>query len=109
MGLYMQNLPVNQSLDPAVIRQLLSEADESRIESEVAEYTQEYAHDPRELRRRLRDLNALRLNLGVGQQCVRDFFLCMRENRLNWLDLYTFFQHKIRSLPPPRKDFAKIK
>ena len=93
--LYMQNSPVNQSLDPAVIRQLLSEADESRIESEVAEYTQEYAHDPRELRRRLRDLNALRLNLGVGQQCVRDFFLCMRENRLNWLDVYTFLNHNV--------------
>ena len=91
----MQNSPIDQSLDPAVIRQLLTEADESRNDSQVAEYTHEYGHNPRELRRRLRDLSALRLNLGVGQQCVRDFFLCMRENRLNWLDVYTFLNHNV--------------
>ena len=93
--LTMHSTSANVSLDPEIIRKLLTEADKSRIDSESAQYTQEYANDPRELRRRLRHVNDLRLNLGTGQQCVRDFFLCLRENRLNWLDFYTFLNHNV--------------
>ena len=93
--LTMHSTSANVSLDPEIIRKLLTEADKSRIDSEIAEYTQEYENDPRELRRRIRHVNDLRLNLGTGQQCVRDFFLCLRENRLNWLDLYTFLNHNV--------------
>jgi hypothetical protein len=33
----------------------------------------------------------MRLNLRTGQQCVRDFFLCVHENVVNWPDLYKIF------------------
>ena len=36
-----------------------------------------------------------RLNLSSGQQCIRDFFLCLDENVVSWPDVYSFFGFKI--------------
>ena len=33
----------------------------------------------------------MRLNLKDGQQCVRDFFICLYENVENWFDVYSLF------------------
>ena len=33
----------------------------------------------------------MRLDLNTSQQCVRDFFLCLHENVVNWPDLYELF------------------
>ena len=56
----------------------------------------ELIKDPRELRRRLRDKDNLKLNLGTGQQCVRDFFVCLRENRESWPDVYTYLNYNVQ-------------
>ena len=37
----------------------------------------------------------MRLNLKSGQQCVRDFFLCLSENFVNWPDVYSYFGFNI--------------
>ena len=44
-----------------------------------------------ELERQLRFVDSLYLNLRTGQQCVRDFFLCLKENVENWCDVYGIF------------------
>ena len=37
----------------------------------------------------------IRLNLISGQQCVRDFFLCIRENSAYWPDIDSLFSFDI--------------
>jgi hypothetical protein len=44
-----------------------------------------------ELERQLKNIDDLHLNLNQGQQCVRDFFLCLKENLESWFDLYQIF------------------
>ena len=36
-------------------------------------------------------MSNLRLDLRNGQQCVRDFFICLNENLLDWPDVYSTF------------------
>ena len=36
-----------------------------------------------------KQINDLRLDLRRGQQCVRDFFLCLNANMINWPDVYS--------------------
>ena len=91
----LHSTQVNVPLDPSLTRIILADADESRIESRKQFY-QQSIQDPRELRRRLRNVEDLRLNLGSGQQCVRDFFVCLTENRETWIDLYTFLNYNVQ-------------
>ena len=49
-------------------------------------------HNQHDLKRQLENLNSLHLNLSTGQQCVRDFFVCLKENLENWPDVYEKFQ-----------------
>ena len=51
--------------------------------------------DPIELEYRSQNIQNLRLNLISGQQCVRDFFLCLNENFLSWPDLFSSFGFNI--------------
>ena len=82
-------------LDPSPIRLLLSETDDLRIETEKNGLKQ-VIKDPRELRKRLRDKENTKLNLGKGQQCARDFFVCLRENRESWPDVYSFINYNVK-------------
>ena len=91
----LQETDKSKSLDPSHIKQLLVEADNKRIEDQK-EYYKLTIKDPRELRRRLRYVEELRLDLGNGQQCVRDFFVCLTENKESWLDVYTFFNYSVK-------------
>ena len=45
----------------------------------------------KEIERQLKNVDNLHLNLRSGQQCVRDFFLCLKENLENWFDVYQLF------------------
>ena len=38
-------------------------------------------------------VQSLRLNLRSGQQCVREFFVALKEHIVNWPDLYNFFEY----------------
>ena len=33
------------------------------------------------------------MNFDDGQQCARDFFICLAQNKENWLDIYTIFNY----------------
>ena len=88
--LSLQRKRSKQILNPTRVKQLLVEADEMRNvlrKSEVMGETQNLA----ELSKKLRNIDELRLNLITGQQCVRDFFVCLSENIENWPDVYEKF------------------
>ena len=67
--------------------ELLSSIDLSELEDEGLDRLQ--------LEARTAAVEGLRLNLLSGQQCVRDFFLCLNENLINWPDVFSIFGFKI--------------
>ena len=40
-------------------------------------------------------MDQVHLDLREGQQCVRDFFLCLNENAANWIDLHDFLSFDV--------------
>ena len=87
--LKIQNLK-KQSYDPTPVKNILVSAEDTRIavrESEIMHIGLE----KHEVERQIRNLHELYLNLKNGQQCVRDFFVCLRENLETWYDVYDFF------------------
>ena len=88
--LHLMEIENNQSIDPTNVKQILVCAEDTRIalrKSEEMTKTQSKG----ELKKRLQNIERLHLNLNTGQQCVRDFFLCLHENVENWPDLYERF------------------
>ena len=76
-------------LNANVVRDILLTAEDTRIATRMSELSHEVA-DQDQLNRRMRNIEDLRLNLSSGQQqCVRDFFLCLKENAIDWLDVYS--------------------
>ena len=61
-----------------------------RIAKRKSEITEEI-QDKSQLSRYLRNIDQTYLNLKTGQQCVRDFFICLKENMENWIDVYNIF------------------
>ena len=55
--------------------------------------------DPAELERRRRAILKVRLDLVQGQQCIRDFFLCLEENVENWPDVFSCFGFRLTHSP----------
>ena len=51
--------------------------------------------DSNVLTKRLQNIEDLRLNLASGQQCVRDFLLCISENSESWPDIHSLFSFNI--------------
>ena len=43
----------------------------------------------------MENIAQIHLNLSSGQQCVRDFFVCLHENLENWPDVYEAFSFTI--------------
>ena len=76
------------------VKQILVSAEDTRIATRISELEME-VQDPNELEARTTNVESLRLNLVSGQQCVRDFFVCLEENVVNWPDVYSSFGFKI--------------
>ena len=81
-------------LDPTTIKHIIVTSEDTRIATRLSEITSEI-DDQIELENRTRAIESLRLNLISGQQCVRDFFLCLQENILSWPDVFLTFSFKI--------------
>ena len=92
--LQLQHGDQNTSLDPTNIKDIVVTAEDTRIATRLSELSTEI-HDQRQLDERTRAIENLRLNLSTGQQCVRDFFLCLTENVICWPDVYSTFGFKI--------------
>ena len=79
-----------QSIDPTTVRNIIVHAEDVRIATRKSILTSEI-EDKSELVRMLDNVDRTYLNLSTGQQCVRDFFICLKENMENWLDVYQMF------------------
>ena len=68
-----------------------------RIASRKSEATNQIK-DKKELSKKLGQIDEMYLDLKSGQQCVRDFFVCLSENMETWLDVYNMFAFTIVNL-----------
>ena len=84
----------NECLDSANVKNILVEAEDMRIASRMSEVTSE-SKNQNELTKILKNLEELRLNLISGEQCARDFFLCLRGNALCWPDVNACFSFNL--------------
>ena len=78
------------ALDAANVKQIIVTAEDTRIATRLSELQEEIA-DRIQLNARIADVEKLRLNLLHGQQCVRDLFVCLNENVMNWPDVFSHF------------------
>ena len=75
------------SYDPTPVKNIIVLAEDTRIALRKSEL-ENLGLQNDEVERRLENIY---LDLKNGQQCVRDFFLCIKENLENWLDVYQPF------------------
>ena len=92
--LFLHSSDQTKSLDPTTVKYIVVTAEDTRIATRLSELTAE-TDDQDQLASQSRAIENLRLNLKSGQQCVRDFFLCLEENLLNWPDVYSCFGFKL--------------
>lgn len=86
----LKNLDPNKCIDPTDIKELVIFTEDMRIARRKSEVT-ETITDKKQLQRMLENIDQLYLNMRTGQQCVRDFFICLHENMDNWIDVYQTF------------------
>ena len=84
----------SRCLDPSMVKNLLVSTEDFRICSRISELEAEIK-DPVHLARQVDVIKSMKLDLYSGQQCVRDFFLCLEENILSWPDVCSSFNFKV--------------
>ena len=84
-------------LDATDVKAILVEAEDTRIATRISTLT-ETIKEQDVLHRRVRNLENLRLNLLSGEQCCRDFFLCLGENATSWPDVHKCFSFNLEQL-----------
>ena len=97
LGAELRKLQINQdnvTLDSTNVKHILVAAEDVRIATRISEVVAE-ENDPAELERRRKAILKVRLDLVQGQQCVRDFFLCLEENVENWPDVFSCFGFRL--------------
>ena len=75
-----------RGLDPTIVKDILVSTEDTRIATRLSELPNE-VEDEVELERLTEATHNSRLNLTQGQQCVRDFFVCLSQNEDSWPDV----------------------
>ena len=95
LGTELRRLHESQdSLDPTGTKNIIVTCEDTRISMRLSELETEI-FDPEELENRSEIIRSFRLDLRLGQQCVRDFFVALNENFVNWLDVYSLFAFEV--------------
>ena len=97
LGAELIRLKMNESggpLNPTGIKNIIVACEDTRIAMRLSQPQSEIFH-PDELERQSRLVQSLRLDLSRGQQCVRDFFVALSENLINWPDVFTIFSFEM--------------
>ena len=66
-----------------------------RISTQLSELGYKVINENLKMKRE-HQIRRTHLNLAVGQQCVRDFFICLDENILEWPDVYGKFAFSLK-------------
>ena len=90
----LKNSSSSVALDPAGVKNLIVSTEDIRIATRLSEIA---ANIPdQQMREHLtRAAEESRHDLISGQQCVRDFFLCLEANLVNWPDVCSVFSFKM--------------
>jgi len=97
LGIELSELKANDPhvfLNAIQVKNILITAEDTRIATRMSELNNEVSNQE-ELNKRIRNIENLRLNLISGQQCSRDFFICLEENARCWPDVYTHFSFNV--------------
>ena len=97
LGNELKRLQIDESarsLDPTTVKNILVSTEDTRILLKISELELEI-DDQIELQHHIDVIHRMRLDLYSGQQCVKDFFLCLSENALSWPDVCSSFNFKI--------------
>ena len=80
----------SSSLDPTNFKDIVVAAEDVRVATRLSELSYQIINkdDLEEQSARIRNLH---LDLSKGQQCVRDLFICLDLNLVNWPDVYSQF------------------
>ena len=83
-------------IDPSIVKNVIVEAEDMRISTQLSEISCKIINE--KLRKNREDqVKRTHLNLGTGQQCVRDFFICLNENIIEWPDVYSKFAFNLKN------------
>ena len=81
-------------LNSTHVKHIIVTAEDTRIAMRLSQLHEEI-YDLEELEVRTTEVENLRLNLISGQQCIRDFFICINENLCSWPDVFSRFGYQI--------------
>ena len=82
------------SLIPTNVKNIIVTAEDTRIATRISELSAEI-DDQIQLQNQIRQVKDKHLNLISGQQCVRDFFICLQENNFSWPDVCSPFTFRL--------------
>ena len=85
-----------ESLDPSQLKEIIIATEDTRIASRLSEISYQVINQSlmEEQSAQIRDM---RLDMGNGQQCVRDFFICINQNLESWPDVFATFSFSTRN------------
>ena len=88
--LTLQSKAKTDTLDPTNVKDIVVAAEDVRVATRLSDLSYQIINKD-ELEEQSNRIRNLHLDLGRGQQCVRDFFICLGENLVNWPDVYSQF------------------
>ena len=90
----LRNSALHISLDPTTAKNIIVEADDTRIALRISEIEKEVPDEVQQ-QHQIEGIRRLRHDLLHGQQCIRDLFLCLQENIVSWPDVCSVFNFKV--------------
>ena len=92
--LKLQSKSKSEILDPSFLKDILITAEDIRVATRLSEISYQI-FDKQQIGGHSNQIESSRLDLRNGQQCVRDFFICLNENLLSWPDVYSQFSFRL--------------
>ena len=89
------NQSKNDTLDPTLVKNMIVEAEELRITARLSELSNRNLGDL-EMQRESEKILRNKLDMGRGQQCIRDFMLCLYQNVIEWPDVVSIFSFNLK-------------
>ena len=79
-----------ESLDPSRLKELIISSEDTRIATRLSEISYQVINQSL-MEEQSAQVRNMRLDMDNGQQCVRDFFICINQNLESWPDVFSTF------------------
>ena len=97
LGLELKRLQTSNqdlSLNPTIVKDIIVSTEDTRVASRLSRLLATNGNK-NQIASESRIIEQSRFDLRNGRQCVRDFFLCLNENILDWPDVASMFSFKL--------------